>query len=77
PATTLETAQPIGAIAVKNLENRKGRIAAKAIARATTKYLANRAVQERAKQESQAAGLFAWAAGQVFAEVSEQADLRA
>ena len=75
-ATTLEPAQPIGAIAVKNLDNRKGRIAVKAIARATTKYLANRALQAKARERSEGAGLLAWAAGNVFSEVSEQADLR-
>jgi len=76
PGTTLQTAQPIGAIAVENLQNRKGRIAVKAIARATVKYLANKALQERARKESQGAGLLAFVAGNVFAEVSEQADLR-
>jgi uncharacterized protein len=76
PGTTLQVAQPIGAIAVENLKNRKGRIAAKAIARATVKYLANRALQERARRNSEGAGLLAFVAGNVFAEVSEQADLR-
>jgi hypothetical protein len=73
---TLEPAQPLGAIAVENLDNRKGRIAVKAIARATAKYLANKALQERAKKESQSTQLLAFVAGTVFTEVSEQADLR-
>jgi hypothetical protein len=77
PGVTLELAEPIGAIAVENLNNRKGRIAAKAIARATTKYLANRALQQKARDRSKEAGLVAWAAGTVFAEATEQADLRA
>jgi len=75
-AVTLEPAEPIGSIAIENLSNRKARIAVKAIARATTKYIANKAVQNKARQESQAAGLLAWAAGTAFAEFSEQADLR-
>ena len=76
PAAALETAQPIGAIAVENLQNRKGRIALKAIARATTKYLANKALQERAKDRGQGAQLLAFVAGTAFSELSEQADLR-
>lgn len=75
-ATTLEPAQPIGAIAVQNLDNRKGRIAVKAIARATTKYLASRALQREAGKRSEGAALLAWVAGTVFSEISEQADLR-
>ena len=76
PAATLQAAQPIGAIAKENLENRRGRIAVKAIARATAKYIANRALQERARKEGQAAGVLGFIAGTVFAEISEQADLR-
>lgn len=77
PAGPLEYIEPIGAIAMENLSNRKGRIAAKAIARATTKYLANRALQERARKNSEGAGLLAWAVGNIATEATEQADLRA
>ncbi|HUJ77230.1 MAG TPA: hypothetical protein VL359_20360 [bacterium] len=76
-ATTLDDGDPVGQIAIKNLDNRKGRIAAKAIARATTKFLANLAVQREAeKRGGQVAGLLAWAAGNAATAVSEQADLR-
>jgi uncharacterized protein len=76
PADTLQEAQPIGAIAVRNLDDRKLRISAKAIARATTKYLANRVLQERARRKGDAASVLAWLGGNVYAELSEQADLR-
>ena len=76
-ATRLEEGAPLGAIAIKNLDNRKGRIAAKAIARATTKYLASRAAQHAARQKSEELGLLTWLAGNVYTAVSEQADLRA
>lgn len=76
PPVTLEPAQPLGAIAMENLENRKGRIAAKAIARATTKYLATKALERQAGKRSDGARLFAFVAGSVYQEVSEQADLR-
>ena len=73
----LEEGEPVGAIAIKNLDNRKGRIAAKAIARATTKYLASKAAQAAARRRSEELGLLAWIAGNVYAVASEQADLRA
>jgi hypothetical protein len=76
-AATLELAHPTGAIAVKSLENRLGRIRAKAVARAVTKYLANRALQERARNQSEGVRLLAYVAGNVASAVSEQADLRA
>jgi hypothetical protein len=72
----LEEGQPVGAIAVKNLDNRKGRIAAKAIARATTKYIASKAAQNAAREQSEGLGLLAWIAGNVYTIASEQADLR-
>jgi hypothetical protein len=75
-AATLELGHPTGAIAVKNLQNRIGRIRAKAVARAVTKYIANRALQKRAEKEGGAAQLFAYVAGNVATAVSEQADLR-
>ena len=68
----------MGPIAIKNLENRKGRIAAKAIARATTKYIAALALEQQArKRGGDLAGLVARAAGSVFTFVTEKADLRA
>ncbi|MBI3992558.1 MAG: hypothetical protein HY342_04740 [Candidatus Lambdaproteobacteria bacterium] len=77
-AARLEEGQPTGAIAIKNLEDRKGRIAAKAIARATTKYLANLALQRQARERGgEGAGLLAYLAGNVFTVATEQADLRA
>jgi hypothetical protein len=76
-AARLEEGAPLGAIAIKNLDNRKGRIAAKAIARATTKYLATRVAERQASKRSEGLGILAWLAGNVYAAVSEQADLRA
>ncbi|MDH4248132.1 MAG: hypothetical protein OEW39_09965 [Deltaproteobacteria bacterium] len=77
PSARLEAAQPLGAIAIKNLENRKGRITAKAIARAATKYMANKALQRRAQDKKDVASALAFVAGNVYAVASEQADLRA
>lgn len=73
--TRLEQGMPLGAIAIKNLDNRKGRITAKAIARATTKYLASRALQ-RAAGDDVGRQLIAWVAGNVYTAATEQADLR-
>ena len=74
----LEVAEPVGPIAIKNLENRKGRIAAKAIARATTKYIAALALEQQArKRGGELAGLLTRVAGSVFTFVTEKADLRA
>ncbi|MDY6791574.1 MAG: hypothetical protein SWH54_09920 [Thermodesulfobacteriota bacterium] len=67
----------IGSIAVKNLDNRTGRIKAKAIARATTKYLATKASSRAAKREGGAlAGLLVQVAGNVASAATEQADTR-
>ncbi len=67
----------IGSIAVKNLENRIGRIKTKAIARATTKYLATKAASRRAKKEGGGlAGLLVQVAGNVASVATEQADIR-
>ncbi|MCZ6556706.1 MAG: hypothetical protein O7A69_02890 [SAR324 cluster bacterium] len=76
-AIRLEAAEPIGSIAVKNLENRKLRIKIKAVARATTKYLAT-LVAEKAvkKRQGEMAALLTRVTGNVLAAVSEQADLR-
>lgn len=77
-AALLEPAAPIGRIAVQNLKDRKGRIAFKAIARATTKYLATKAAEKVAEDKGgAAAGLLTRIAGNVAAAASEQADLRA
>ncbi|MCH8843485.1 MAG: hypothetical protein IID61_10985 [SAR324 cluster bacterium] len=73
----LEPGAPIGEMAIKNLDNRKGRIAAKAIARATTKYIASRLLQRKAQDDAgPIGGLIAWVAGNVYIALSEQADLR-
>jgi len=67
----------IGSIAVKNLENRTGRIKAKAIARATTKYLATKAVSKKVKEkEGNLAGLLVQVAGNIASVATEQADIR-
>ncbi len=67
----------IGSIAVKNLNNRTGRIKAKAIARATTKYLATKAVSKQAKKrEGRLVGLLVQVAGNVASAATEQADIR-
>lgn len=75
-AIVLEVAEPVGAIAIKNLANRKARISLKAIARATAKYLANKALQKKARKRGGGTALLGFVAGNIFAEVSEQADLR-
>jgi hypothetical protein len=72
-----ELGENIAAIAVESLENRKVRIAAKAIARATAKYLATKEAKRTAKNEqgelaSDIVGLL----GNIVAAVTEQADLR-
>ncbi len=69
--------EDISSIAVKNLENRMGRIKAKAIARATTKYLATKGASRLAKErEGNLAGLLVQVAGNVAAAATEQADIR-
>ena len=69
--------EDIGSIAVTNLENRTGRIKAKAIARATTKYLATKVTSRKAKKEGGAlAGLLVQVAGNVVSAATEQADTR-
>lgn len=73
----LEEGQPTGAIAMRSLEDRRGRVAAKAIARAVTKYVANRRLQREAQDQGGGAGLLAFLLGNVYAVATEQADLRA
>ncbi len=75
--TVLEEAEPVGPIAIKNLDNRKGRIYAKAIARAGAKLVANVAMQREARRQGgDVAGLVAALAGGAATVASEQADLR-
>jgi len=67
----------IGAIAVTNLENRLARIKAKAIARATTKYIATKAASKAAEDQGGAMlGLLVQVAGNIAAAATEKADLR-
>jgi hypothetical protein len=74
-------AEPIGEIARENLENRKGRIVAKTLARVTAKYLAVKAAQRAAKEAGgrdygPLAGFLAGITGNILAFASEQPDLR-
>jgi hypothetical protein len=72
-----EMMEDIGSIAVMNLENRLTRIKVKAIARATTKYLATKAASKAAEDQGGAlVGLLVQVAGNVAAAASEKADLR-
>ena len=69
--------EDIGSIAVMNLENRLTRIKVKAIARATTKYLATKAASKVAEDQGGAlVGLLVQVAGNVAAAATEKADLR-
>ena len=70
-------AEHIGRIAIKSLENRKTRVMAKAIARATAKYVAGKRVSDDTrKKKGDAAGLFSDIITTAAAVVTEQADLR-
>jgi len=78
---TFTVAEPIGKIARENLEDRKGRIAAKTLARVTAKYLAVKAAQKAAKDAAgrdhgALVGFLTGIAGNIFAFASEEADLR-
>lgn len=78
PSAFLEEVEPIGPIAFKNLDNRKGRILAKAIARAAVKYAGTSALEYQARRRGGAlAGAMAGLAGRLFTEATEKADLRA
>ncbi len=67
----------IGRIATKNLENRKARVRAKAIARATAKYVTGKAASDEIrKRQGDMAGLFADVLTTVAAVATERADLR-
>jgi hypothetical protein len=75
---TLQVGHPTAAIAIRSLEDRIGRIRAKAIARAVTKYMAARAAQEEArKRGGGGAQLLTFLATTAYNVASEQADLRA
>jgi hypothetical protein len=69
--------QDIASIAVLNLENRINRIKAKAIARATTKYLASKGAGKIAEEKGgQLLGLIVRASANVASILTEQADVR-
>lgn len=72
-----ELAEPLGAIAVKNLENRRIRVFVKAALRPTGKYLAERGLERKA-QESWGDPSIPWyrSAASLYNLFSEQADLR-
>jgi hypothetical protein len=75
--TDFSLAEPIGEIAMENLENRKGRIYAKTLARVTAKYLATRkAARRMRKKHGDWAARLTKVAGNVWILASEQADLR-
>jgi hypothetical protein len=70
-------AEPIGGIAMENLRNRRLRIYAKTLARATAKYLALKETTRKVREEHGGlAGLFTRVTGQLLILMSEQADLR-
>jgi len=69
--------EPIGRIAKANLENRKTRIMAKAIARTAAKYAATKVAEQQArKQWGDTWGWVVGALGNIYAVLSEKADLR-
>ena len=69
--------EDIGAIAELNLENRMARIKTKAIARATTKYVATMAASKAANDQAGGlAGLMVQLAGNIAAAATERADIR-
>jgi hypothetical protein len=70
-------AEPIGRIAVENLEDRRVRIAAKTLARVTAKYLAIKAAQQEVSEKHGGlAGLLTIITGNFLAFASEEPDLR-
>ena len=72
-----KVAEPIGGIAIENLENRRLRIHAKTLARATAKYLALRETERKvSKEHGGLAGLLTKFTGQMLIFMTEQADLR-
>ncbi len=78
-SVSTEEAQPLGDIAVKNLEDRLGRIKAKAVARALAKYAAAKATEEAIKAQNKDNALAASLVGlgmNILAVASENADTR-
>ena len=78
---TFTVAEPMGKIAKENLEDRKGRIVVKTIARVTAKYLAVKAAQQAAKEAGgrdygALAGFLTGITGNLLAFASEEPDLR-
>ncbi|MDH4120976.1 MAG: hypothetical protein OEV94_04655 [Deltaproteobacteria bacterium] len=79
PPLTLDDGEPLGAIAVENLQSRIGRIRAKAIARAILKYNINKKFQEEVKRQNKdndGAQFLAFLVGNIYANATEKADLR-
>ncbi len=69
--------EDIGSIAMMNLENKIKRIKTKAIARATTKYLATKASSKEAEKKGGAMlGFVVQVAGNIVSVATEQADIR-
>jgi hypothetical protein len=69
--------EDIGSIAVMNLKNRINRVKAKAIARATTKYLVAKEAEKAAQREGgDLLGLIVKATAQAASWATEQADVR-
>ena len=69
--------EPIGGIAIENLENRRVRIYAKTVARVTAKYLAVKEAGRSAEDQfGGLAGLLTKVTGDLMIFMSEQADLR-
>lgn len=72
-----ELCEDIGAIAIENLKDRIARIKAKAIARATTKYLATKKTGQIIKKEKgEDMGQLAEFVMNIFSVISERADTR-
>jgi len=71
-----EVMEPVADIAIQNLEQRIGLISAKAIARATAKYIAAVQARRAARQGGQGLGLLVDIASNVYTLASEQADTR-
>lgn len=68
--------EPLAAIAVRNLEQRIGLISAKAIARATAKYIAAYQVRKATRSGNEGANLVVGLATNIYTWATEQADTR-
>ena len=75
-ARPAQVAQPLGAIAVKNLEQRIGLISAKAIARATAKYIAAVQARRATRSKNEGMNLLMNIATNVYTAATERADTR-